>query len=232
MFYENYKKKTNEELIEILNSDTYLLEARETAQKILRERDVNYEIKDEKPQLNKLNCYQLFEKLKDYGVNVYTYERKGLIETDQNNNGLLKGIILLALSLISLIILLFKVFLEPIESEAFTDSSLKQIFRMWLSGTVALFFAGLMQYRKDSRTQVKIYVDEGVIEVKQRNRWSRETFRFSLNEIFVRYEKIKRRYTVFIDRDGKRVKLFDFKEDNVGDKTIDLLSVLLADLNR
>lgn len=227
MFYEAYKKKSTDSLIEILNSDSYQLTARETAQKILEERNVDYQIKNEKPELKELNCFELFDKLEAYGLNVYTSKRKRLVETYQSNNGLLIGLILLPLSFICLIVLLININMAFDGTDVLSAGSRVYVWKGWLMGAITFFFAGIMHYQKDKKSKVRLKFDENRIEIRQRKIWKKEIFDLKLRETDIELKKKKKRYSVFIKLNNRHIVLFDFRDNNIANKTEDYLKILI-----
>jgi len=232
MFYDLYIKKTNTELIEILNSDSYQLLARETAQKVLDQRKVKYEINDEKPSLKGMNCFQLFDKLEQYGIKVYSSRRKKLIEINQDNSGLVRSIVLFVLSSISLAMILTIIFNIYSGTYFWSTGSRAYILRGLGIGTITFFIVGLMNYQKDKKSKVKILFAKNTIEIRQRKIWERQDFKFLLNKSEIEYKKINKRYRVFIPHKNRRIDLFDFKDNNVGNKTDDFVSILIEKLNK
>ncbi len=227
MFYEDYKKKSNDSLIEILNSDSYQLTARETAQRILEERNVDYKIKDEKPELKELDCFGLFEKLEAYGLNVHSSKRKRLIETYQSNNGLLIGLILIPLGFICFIVLLTNIIMAFNGTDSLSAGSRVYVWKGWLMGAVTFSIAGIMNYQKDKKSRVRLKFNENRIEIKQRKIWKKETFDLKLRETDIEFKKKKKRYFVFVKLNKRHIELFDFRDNNIGNKTEDYLKILI-----
>ena len=231
MFYDKYLKKSNNELIEILNSDSYQLLAREAAQKILEERQVKYEINDEKPSLQELNCFQLFDKLEQFSLNVFTSKRKKLIEINQDNYGLISGILFFVLSSISLTITL-TIISEIYSGTYFYGAGARAyILKGCGIGAVLFFIVGLMNYQRDKKSSLKINFIANSIEIKQRKIWKRENFKFQLNESKIGYKKTGKKYKVFIPYKSRKIILFDFKDNNIGNKTEEFLSIMMEKLN-
>ncbi len=227
MFYEDYKKKSNDSLIEILNSDSYQLAARETAQKILEERSADYQIKDETSELKELNAFELFEKLEAYGLNVYTSKRKRLVETYQSNNGLLIGLILLPLSFICLMVLLTNIIMAYNGTDILSAGSRVYVWKGWIMGAITFFFAGIMNYQKDKKSKVRFKFNENKIEIRQRKIWKKETYNLKLRETDVEFKKKKKRYFVFVKSNNRHIELFDFRDNNISNKTEDYLKILI-----
>jgi hypothetical protein len=227
MFYENYKKKSNDTLIEIFNSDSYQLTARETAQKILEERKANYRIKDDKPELIELNAFELFDKLESYGLNVYTSKRKRLVEIYQSNNGMLIGLILLPLSFICLIVLSTSIIQAFNGTSVWNSGARAYIWKGWLTGAITFFVAGIMNYQKDKKSKARLKFNDNRLEIKQRKIWKQESFDLKLNETDIEFKKKKKRYIVFIRQNNRHIELFDFRDNNVGNKIEDYLNILI-----
>ncbi|TKG92942.1 hypothetical protein EYV94_18400 [Puteibacter caeruleilacunae] len=232
MYYENYKKKSNNQLKEILNSDLYHLTARETAQKILEERNVTYQIVDDKPQLFELDCYQLFEKLDEYGLIVYTSKRMGIIEIKQGNNGLLIGLILIALSFICFTVLLTVIFMGFEGSYRPDAGSGVHVMKGWLVGGVSFLIVGSMNYQRDKKAKIRIQFNQNSIKIRKRKIWKKEAFDLSLNSTDIEYKKTKKGYLIFTRWENSIINLFDFQDTNIGDKTEDFLSILTESLNK
>ena len=232
MFYESYINKSNNELIEILNSDSYQLLARETAQKILEERNVKYEINDEKPALNEMNCFQLFDKLKEYRLNVFTSERKKLIEIKQDNNGLIIGIVFFVLGFISLTVTMTIIFEIYAGTYPWGAGARVHILRGWLIGTVTFFILGLMNYQRDQMSAIKIKFNENSLQISHRKIWKRENFKLKLNESDIGFIKTGKKYQVFVPYKNRKLNLFKFKDNNIGNKTDDFLSKTVDKLNK
>ncbi len=227
MFYEDYKTKSNDSLIEILNSDSYQLIARETAQKILEERNVDYEIKDDKKELKELSCFELFDKLEAFGLNVYTSKRKRLVETYQSNNGLLIGLILFPLSFICLIVLLINIIMAFNGTYVLDAGSRAYVWKGWLMGAITFFFTGIMNYQKDKKSKVRLKFNENRIEIRLRKIWKKESFDLKLSATDLEFEKKKKRYFVFAKWNNKQIDLFDFRDNNIGNKTEEYLKILI-----
>nr|WP_319997560.1 hypothetical protein [uncultured Draconibacterium sp.] len=231
MFYDSYINKSNNELIEVLNSDSYQLLARETAQKVLDERNVNYVINDEKPILNEMNCFQLFEKLKEYRLNVFTSERKKLIEIKQDNNKLIIGIVFFILGFISLTVTMTIIFEMYAGKIMWGAGARVHILRGWLIGTVTFFILGKMNYQRDQMTAIKIKFSDNSLQISQRKIWKRENFKLRLKESNIGYKKIGKKYQVFVPYKNRKLNLFKFKDNNIENKTDDFLSIMIDKLN-
>jgi hypothetical protein len=225
MFYLTYKKKTNIELIKILNSETYQLEARETAQKILDERQFEYEIADNKSELNELTLFKLVEKLEDYNLKVSISHKKKIIEICQDNYGLLIGLVSLTLCALSFIWTLY--FLIN------ADSTLSWKGYGLRNGgilTTTLLIVGIMQYQKDKMTRVKVNFKESFLEVRRRRIWNKTTEILPYKSIM--YRRLKKKiYQLYLTNNKKTIILFAIKDNNVGNKTANYLSTLVERLN-
>ncbi|MCL3782706.1 hypothetical protein EMN47_20155 [Prolixibacteraceae bacterium JC049] len=231
MFYDSYISKSNKELIEILNSDSYQLLARETAQKILDDRKINYEIKDEKSSLSELNCFQLFEKLEEYRLLISTSERKKKIEIKQDNNGLRIGILFFILSFIALTVTMKIITEIYIGTYQWGAGARAHILKGWGIGTVTFFIVGLLNYQRDQMSAIKINLNKNSLQIRLRKIWKKEILNLKLNESEIAYKKLDKEYVVFIPYKNRKLNLFKFKDNNVGNKTDDYLSITFDKLN-
>ena len=85
----------------------------------------------------------------------------------------------------------------------------------------------LLNYQRDKKSKVKLKLNEYKIEIKQRKIWKKETFDFKLRETDIEFKKKKKRYIVFIRLNNRHIELFDFRDNNIGNKTEDYLKRLI-----
>ena len=231
MFYDSYINKSNNELIEILNSNSYQLLARETAQKILDERKVEYRIIDDKPELSELNCFQLFDKLKEYGLVVYTSQRQNLIEIKQDNNGLIIAFVMFVLSFISLIIITINIFEIYYRVSPWSAGSRAYILKGWLIAVISFIIIGIRNYRNDYMSFIKIKFRENSLKITKRKIWEKKSIDLKLSQSNIYYKKTEKKFKFYIPYKNQELFLFELKDNNIGNKTDDLLSIIIDKLN-
>jgi hypothetical protein len=228
MFYERYIEKTDEELIEMLNSNSYQLEAKETAEKILEERGITNCIKDETPVLNDLGLIQLLNKLKEYTSNLVFNRRGNSIELSQTNNGLFFGITLLIIGSI----LTFILFLFYFEVNVGSYIRAKAHGQLVLFTSFPIILLGFKLYSDSRSTKLRFLSKNKSVVIKQQFRWKKKEITISLHDIKFDFEKEKRKCFILAEVKNKKLKLFEFKDQKMGSQTEDFLSILIDKLNK
>nr|WP_321452610.1 hypothetical protein [uncultured Carboxylicivirga sp.] len=228
MYYEKYKDKPDKTLIEILNSDSYQLSARETAEKILKERRVENIFIDNSDKLKQESFYQLIEKLNNYNISVYSNSKRRTVELIKDNKGLITGVILLFIAGLALILTILIIFFVN-----FTDSFARGYLAKYGYITIAFCAStGLMQLKRDKMIRVIIDFRENQLKLIKRHVNKRVVQKYHLKEKSINFSRNgEKRFRIEFNNESERIELFDIKENNVGNKTNDLFSILMEKID-
>ena len=228
MFIKAYQNKSDNELIEILNSDAYQLDAREAAKKTLHQRGISNAITDDSLKLKKLSIYEISEKLKTFNLSVITSIKKERIEITKNNHGF-------AASVIAAIIgfFLLALFINPHFFELFEDSFSKIYLRQQISlGIMVCFTGSFMIMKKDSLTIIKFDFKKNNLQVITKRRTKRETQNLKLSGAKISMKELgQKKIQLNLKSSKGTIELIKIKDNNVGNKSESLLSVFTQKIN-
>tara|TARA_R110002110_G_scaffold401127_1_gene617866 strand:- start:24 stop:749 length:726 start_codon:yes stop_codon:yes gene_type:complete len=228
MFLKEYRKKSDNELIKILNSDSYQLSAKETANEVLKERGKSNEIIDNTLELNELSIYEISEKLITFGVSVETSINKERIVITKNNFGFITSIVSVFIGFILLILYLNIDTIGTSDYPSFEMNTRMQI----LLGMILCFSGSIAVMRSDKLTILKFDFKKNNLTVVKKRKTKREIHHFKLFGTRIEIEKLdQKKIQLNLKSSKDKIELIEVKDNNVGNKSESLLLIFSNKMN-